>query len=164
VLFGKIVVPRAAHLELHHSILSEAAASRLVLFTAPAGYLCTDSLSAVLKQHRRPRLWLRLGPEDADPAAFLVSFAASAQELCPTVGLATLEQMQRQPGPTAGWPPLFACLGRELALGRPDSAAIVLEHLHRLSDSQPALELLGTHLLPALPPNLARASQIAYVN
>ena len=164
MLFGKIVVPRAAHLELHHSILSEAAASRLALFTAPAGYLCTDSLSAVLQQHRRPRLWLRLGSEDANPAAFLVSLTASAQELCPTVGLTTLEQMQGQPGPTAGWPPPIACLGRELALGRPDSAAIVLEHLHRLTDSQPALELLGTHLLPALPPNPARASQIAYVN
>src|SRR5512136_3128857 len=115
MLFAKAAAPQVAHVGLQHAALKRAAESRITLFTAPAGYVSGDSLAATLHEYGRPTLWLRLGPEDADPATLLLSLVAAARRLCPDVGVATLEQMRRQPGPTAGWPPLFTHLGQELA-------------------------------------------------
>src|SRR6266508_4320588 len=112
---AKSAAPCVAALNLRHPMLDHAAEGGITLFTAPCGYLLTDSLAAALAEHERPTLWLRLGPEDGDPATFLVSLIAAAQRLCPGVGHATQEHMRRQPGPTAGWPALFAHLGQWLA-------------------------------------------------
>lgn len=151
MLFAKVEAPQVTHVELQHATLKRATESRITLFTAPAGYVSGDSLAAALNECGRPTLWLRLGPEDADPATLLLSLIAGAQRLCPDVGATTVEQMRRRPGPTAGWPPLFAQLGQELAEALPASTALVLEHVHHLADAHPTLELLGVHLLPSLP-------------
>jgi hypothetical protein len=58
----------------------------------------------------RPTLWLRLGPEDHDPAVLLASLIAGMQRLRAGAGTATLEHMRRRPGPIAGWPALFGQL------------------------------------------------------
>jgi len=148
---AKSAVPNNADTALRQPVLERAAEGGLTLFIAPAGYLLTDSLAAALADHGRSTLWLRLGPEDRDPAMFLTSFMASAQRLVPGVGVATLAQMRRQPGPTAGWPPLFAHLALELAEALPTSSAVVLEHIHYLNDTHSTLGLLCKYLLPALP-------------
>jgi len=63
--------------------------------------------------------------------------------------------MRRRPGPTSGWPALFAHLAQELAEALPPDSALVLEHSHHLNDTHPTLGLVGAHLLPALPDNVA---------
>jgi len=152
---AKSAAPCAASLNLHHPMLDHAAEGGITLFAAPRGYLLTDSLAAALAEHERPTLWLRLGPEDGDPATFLVSLIGAAQRLCPGIGQATQEHMRRQPGPTAGWPALFVHLGQELAAALPPSGALVLEDSHHLNDTHPTLALVGAHLLPALPRTVA---------
>src|SRR5512136_126474 len=114
MLFAKAAAPQVAHVGLQHAALKRAAEGRITLFTAPAGYVSGDSLAAALNESGRPVLWLRLGQEDADPATLLLSLVAGARRLRPDAGATTLEQMRRQPGPTAGWPPLFSRLGQEL--------------------------------------------------
>lgn len=152
---AKSAAPYATSTALRHTTFARAATGRNTLFAAPRGYLFADSLAAALAEHERPTLWLRLGPEDGDPATFLVSLIAAAQPLCPGAGTATLDQMRRRPGPTTGWPALFAQLGHELAEALPPTSALVLEHSHHLNDTHPTLGLVGTQLLPALPDSVA---------
>ncbi|MEK7787871.1 MAG: hypothetical protein AAB658_20900 [Chloroflexota bacterium] len=136
---------------LRQSVLEQAASGGLTLFNAPAGYLLADGLAATLAEQDRPAIWVRLGPEDHDPATFLISLIAGAQRLHPGAGMVTLEQMRRRPGPTFGWPPLFAHLAHELSEALPAYTTLVLEHIHHLNGGSPTLGLLGRHLLPALP-------------
>jgi DNA-binding SARP family transcriptional activator len=152
---AKSAAPRADPSAIRQPVLDRAAERGLTLFAAPRGYLLTESLAAALAEHERPTLWLRLGSEDGDPAAFLVALIAAAQPLCPGVGKITLERMRRHPGPTAGWPGLFASLGGELAEALPQRGALVLEHSHHLNHTRPTLGLVGAHLLPALPETVA---------
>jgi DNA-binding SARP family transcriptional activator len=152
---AKSAAPRAGPIAIRQPVLERAAKGGFTLFAAPRGYLLTENLAATLAEHERPTLWLRLGPEDGDPAAFLVALIAAAQPLCPGVGRATLERMRRQPGPIAGWPGLFASLAGELAEALPPQGALVLEHSHHLNDTHPTLGLVGAHLLPALPETVA---------
>ncbi len=152
---AKLAAPHTANTTLRHPVLERAAEGGTTLFIAPPGYLLTDSLALALSERHRPMLWLRLGPEDSDPATFIVSLISGAQRLHPGIGKATLEQMRRQPGPIAGWPLLFAHLARELAEALPASTALVLEHVHYLDDTRPTLGLLGGYLLPALPDGVA---------
>jgi len=116
--------------------------------------LLAEHLMAALSEGGRPIMWLRFGPEDHDPATLLLSLIGAAQRLCPGVGMATLEQMRRQPGPLTRWPPLFAHLAHELAEALPLPCAIVLEHCHHLNDTNPTLGLLGSAFLPALPSDI----------
>ncbi len=153
---AKSAAPQAAFGALHRPVLDFAAQGATTLFTAPPGYLLTDSLASVLAEHNCPVLWLRLGPEDRDPATFLLSLIISARKLNPNVGTVTLEEMQRNPGPVVGWPRLYERLAYELADSLPPSTAIVLEHFHHLESAQPILGLIGNHLLPRLPPNFSR--------
>jgi DNA-binding SARP family transcriptional activator len=152
---AKSAAPRAEAIPVQYPSIEQAARGGLTLFAAPRGYLPADNLAAALAARERPTLWLRLGPEDGDPATFLVSLIAAAQRLCPGAGHATLERMRRQPGPASGWPALFAHAARELAEALPPASALVLEHSHYLNDTHPTLSLLGAHLLPALPPTFA---------
>ncbi len=149
---AKSAAPHTTHqITIRHPPLDRAADGGLSLFTAPAGYILADSLAAALAERDRPTLWLRLGPEDRDPATFLVSLIAGAQRLHPGAGMATLEQMRRRPGPAFGWPPLFAYLAHELSQALPTYTALVLEHIHHLNSGSPTLGLLGHHLLLGLP-------------
>jgi DNA-binding SARP family transcriptional activator len=152
---AKSAAPCAAPGTFRHPIVDKAAEGGTTLFAAPRGYLLSESLAAALTDQARPALWLRLGPEDGDPAIFLVSLIDAAQQLCPGVGCVTLERMRRSPGPTAGWPALFVHLARELAEALPPSSALVLERTHLLNDTHPTIGLVGAHLLPALPQSVA---------
>ncbi|HET7087036.1 MAG TPA: hypothetical protein VFL17_00150, partial [Anaerolineae bacterium] len=151
---AKSAIPNDADAALRQPVLEQAAEGGMTLFTAPAGYLLTGSLAAVLDGHGRSMLWLRLGPEDRDPAVLLMSLIASAQHIRPGLGTDTVSQMRRLPGPIQGWPHLFEHLGRELNEALPTSSAIVLEHVHYLNDVQPTLALLGHYILSALPSNV----------
>jgi DNA-binding SARP family transcriptional activator/tetratricopeptide (TPR) repeat protein len=151
MLAAKSAPPYPAQGAFRQSVLDRAAEGPITLFTAPAGYLLTESLAAALAEYRRPTLWLRLGPEDRDPATFLLSFITAVQRLCPGVGATTLELMRRQPGPAVGWQPLFAHLARQVADALPSSIAVVLENIHYLNDTHSTLGLLGLHLLSAVP-------------
>ena len=79
----------------------------------------------------RVPLWLRLEPEDRDPATFLVSLAAAARRAGGGMGQATLKLMRARPGPVFGWLPLFAELARELHDGMAGRGALVLEDAHQ---------------------------------
>jgi DNA-binding SARP family transcriptional activator len=136
---------------LHQPVLEQAADEGVTLLEAPAGYLFTAGLAAALEDHERPTVWLRAGPEDGDPAVFLLSLIAAAQRVRPEIGAVTSARMRRNPGPIGGWPGLFACLGREFAEALPTASGLVVEDIHRLNVGSPTLELFGTYLLPALP-------------
>src|SRR5262249_16651487 len=148
---AKLAAPITAETKFRHPVLDRAAVSTITWFNAPAGYLLIDSLAATLAESGRPILWLRLGPEDGDPATFLIWLIGAARRICPGVGAATLEHMRHQLGPTSGWPRLFIELAGDLAVSMPVSTALVLEHSHFLNHLHPTLDLLCIHLLPALP-------------
>lgn len=108
---AKSAAPYATRSSIPHLSLERAAAGGNTMFVAPPGYLLTEHLMAVLSEGGRPIMWLRFGSEDHDPATLLLSLIGAAQRLCPGAGMATLEQMRRQPGPLTRWPPLFAWEG-----------------------------------------------------
>jgi hypothetical protein len=147
---AKSAAPGVLHPAAGHWAFERAAAGGLTLFTAPPGYLLTEGLFDALQRQGRRVLWLRLGPEDRDPGMFLLSVVAAARRQRPDFGGSTLELMRRQPGPVAGWPPLFGRLAAELAEMVSESGALVLEHAHHLSRVHPTITILGTHLLPAI--------------
>jgi DNA-binding SARP family transcriptional activator len=135
--------------------LERATNGGMTLFTAPAGYLPTESLAVLLVARDRPILWVRLGLEDRDPATLLMSLIAAMQRLCPDAGKATLEQMRRQPGPLLGWPPIFANLSQELTAALGMNGALVIEGCHHLADTYQTLQLLSAHVLSTLTPAVA---------
>ena len=147
---AKSAAPQPAQMELRQPALNRAVEGSITLFTAPSGYLMTECLAPVLAEQGRRTVWLRLGPEDHDHATFLTSLIDAARRAYPESGATTLDQMRRRPGPIAGWAPLFAELGQELAGAFAASTVVVIEHIHYLNSGSPALEMLGAHLLPAL--------------
>jgi DNA-binding SARP family transcriptional activator len=147
---GKSAAPLPDRL-LHHPVLEQAADEGVTLLEAPAGYLFTAGLAAALEDHERPTVWLRAGPEDGDPAVFLLSLIEAAQRVRPEIGAETSTLIHRYPGPIDGWPRLFTCLGREFADALPATSGLVVEDIHRLDVENPTLELFVTYLLPALP-------------
>jgi hypothetical protein len=147
---AKSAAPGVPHPAAAHWAFDQAAAGGLTLFTAPPGYLLTEGLFEALKRRGRRVLWVRLGPEDRDPGMFLLSMVAAARRHHPGFGGSTLELMRRQPGPVAGWVPLFARLAAELAEVVRETGALVLEHAHHLSGVHPTITILGTQLLPAI--------------
>lgn len=138
VASAPVVVPVAA---------DDAAAEGSILFVASPEYVLPEGIAIALRRRGRSPLWVRLGPEDRDPGTFLLSLIEGVGRLRPGFGKATLELMRRQPGPVAGWVPLFACLADELAGALGPSDAIVLEGIHHLGGSYPTLRLMSAHLL-----------------
>ncbi|MBC8074497.1 MAG: winged helix-turn-helix domain-containing protein [Chloroflexales bacterium] len=147
----KLVAPQAARTWYRQPILARAADRPVALFTGADSYLLKDSLAATLKESGRPVVWLRLGPEDRDPATFLITLGAGLDRVCPGVSDSLLERMRRRPGPTMGWPPLFAYVAHEIAESLPDQTALVLEHSHYLEMAHPVIGLLCSSVLPRLP-------------
>ena len=152
---AKYAAPLPSDKGLRQPVLERAADGGITLFSARAGYLLTDVLAAALQERSRPTLWLRLDAEDHDPGSFLASLIAGVQRMNSDVGSKTLASMQCNPGPTMGWSAPFASLAQELAEGLPETAAIVLEHVHFLDDTQPTLELILNYLVPALPSSMS---------
>jgi DNA-binding SARP family transcriptional activator len=153
---AKSAIPRDPPPAAEHPILDRAATSRWTLLTPQPGYLLSEGLTSAFARHgRKDVIWVRLGPEDRDPGLFLASLIAAGQRSLASFGKATLKSMRAHPGPVAGWPPAFASIAEELAEALPTTGALVLEHAHYLEDRHPTLALVGQHLLPNLPAQLA---------
>jgi DNA-binding SARP family transcriptional activator len=147
---AKTLVPLPCDPEAAHATFEAAASGSITLFEAPAEFALTEGLALAFSDLDRHPLWLRLGPEDSDPATFLLSLVAAARRLHRDAGQATLKLMKEQPGPVFGWPPLYSQLARDLRVCLAPRGALVLEDIHHAADGSPALSLAGRYLLPGL--------------
>jgi DNA-binding SARP family transcriptional activator len=147
---AKTLVPLSCDPEAAHATFEDAASGSITLFEAPAEYALTEGLALAFSGLDRHPLWLRLGPEDSDPATFLLSLVTAARRLHRDAGQATLKLMKEQPGPVFGWPPLYTQLARDLRVCVAPRGALVLEDIHHAADGSPTLSLAGRYLLPGL--------------
>ena len=147
---AKTFLPLPCDPDAANGAFEEAAGSGVALLEEPGGYLLTEGLALAFTRLDRRPIWLRLGPEDRDPATFLLSLVAAARRLQHDAGEGTLTLMKQQPGPVFGWPPLFWQLGRDLRFGMTSHDALVLEDVHRASAHGPTLSLVSRYLLPGL--------------
>ena len=146
----KALAPSGSDPEAVHSAFADAATGGVTVLEAPSGHVLTEGLASALTEAGRVPLWLRLEPEDRDPATFLVSLAAAAQRAGGGMGQVTLKLMRARPGPVFGWLPLFAELARELHDGMAGRGALVLEDAHQAWAGSPTMSLVSTGLLPGL--------------
>ena len=151
MLVAKYAAPSSSKPVVRWPALDRVNDNPFTLFNAPSGYLLANNLADELSGQDRNLLWLRIDEQDRDPATFLLSLIDTVRFFKSDFGASTLLQMQRAPGPVAGWPPLYSLLAQELAETLPESSALVLEHVHVLVESQPTLTLLSSHLLTHLP-------------
>ena len=93
---AKTVLPSIDKCIFRDQVL-ETASQRSTVFNAPSGYVLSESLAAALIERERPIMWLRLEPEDRDPATFLLSLISASRRLNPSIGKVVLEQMKRKP-------------------------------------------------------------------
>ena len=147
---AKTLVPLPCDPDAAHAIFEDAASGGITLLEAPTGYALTEGLALAFSDLDRRPLWLRLGPEDRDPATFLLSLVTAARRQHRDAGQATLALMKEQPGPVFGWPPLYTQLARDLRVCLAPGGALVLEDLHHAADGSPALSLAGRYLLSEL--------------
>src|SRR5208282_2931237 len=147
---AKTLAPLPGDPDTASGALEGAASGDITLLEAPAGYVLTEGLALAFTRFGRHPLWLRLGPEDRDPATFLLSLVAAARRFRRDAGQATLTLMREQPGPVFGWPPLFAQLARDLRSCMTSHGALVLEDIHHASADGPTLSLFSRHLLAEL--------------
>ena len=99
---AKTLVPLPCDPEAAHATFEDAASGSTTLFEAPAEFALTEGLALAFSDLDRHPLWLRLGPEDSDPATFLLSLVTAARRLHRDAGQATLKLMKEQPGPAPG--------------------------------------------------------------
>jgi DNA-binding SARP family transcriptional activator len=145
---AKSAAPVAARPAARHWTFDRAALGGLTAFVAPPGYLLSEGLSEALARQGRPVTWVRLGPEDHDPATFLRLLVAAVQRRHPGFG----RDLAADPA-AGGWPARFAAAAGELAAALPAPASLVVEHAHQLagpSGDGPAAALLGRLLDPLL--------------
>ncbi len=147
---AKTLAPLAGDQYAASGAFEEAADGGITLLEAPAGCLLTEGLALALRRLDRHPLWLRLGPEDQDPAAFLLSLVTAARRSARDAGEATLALMKERPGPVFGWAPLFAQLARDLRGPMSAAGALVLEDIHHAAADCPTLGMCGRYLLPEL--------------
>ena len=147
---AKTLVPLPCDPDAAHAIFEDAASGGITLLEVPTGYALTEGLALAFSDLDRRPLWLRLGPEDRDPATFLLSLVTAARRQHRDAGQATLALMKEQPGPVFGWPPLYAQLARDLRVCLAPGGALVLEDIHHAADGSPALSLAGRYLLSEL--------------
>jgi hypothetical protein len=147
---AKALAPSGSDPEAIHSAFADAATGGVAVLEAPSGHVLTEGLASALTSAGRVPLWLRLEPEDRDPATFLVSLAAAARRAGGGMGQATLKLMRARPGPVSGWLPLFAELARELHDGMAGRGALVLEDAHQAWAGGPTMSLVAAGLLPGL--------------
>jgi DNA-binding SARP family transcriptional activator len=147
---AKTLVPLPCDPEAASDAYEDAASGSVTLLEAPGEYALTEGLALAFRRLDRHPLWLRMGPEDSDPATFLLSLVAAARRFHRDAGLATLTLMREQPGPVFGWPPLFTQLARDLRVFLAPRGALVLEDLHHMPADSPTLAMVGRYLLPGL--------------
>jgi hypothetical protein len=108
---AKSSLPIPSNCTYRHPTYSQAAHSHRIIYTCLPGYLDTECLLSELLEQQRRVVWLRLEPEDGDPATFMLSMIqAAAMESTSLAG--ELPKNASQPGPVFGWAPLFRRLGR----------------------------------------------------
>jgi ATP/maltotriose-dependent transcriptional regulator MalT len=116
---AKTLVPLPCDPEAAHATFEDAASGSITLLEAPTGYALTEGLALAFSDLDRRPLWLRLGPEDSDPATFILSLVTAARRLHRDAGQATLTLMKEQPGPVFGWSSLYAQLAHDLRICLP---------------------------------------------
>ncbi len=147
---AKTLVPLPCDTDTANGAFEDAASGSITLLEAPAGYVLTEGLALAFTRLDRHPLWLRLGPEDRDPATFLLSLVTAARRFHHETGRATLALMKERPGPVFGWPPLFSQLARDLRFCMISQGSLVLEDIHLASAGSPTLAMVSRHLLPEL--------------
>jgi DNA-binding SARP family transcriptional activator len=145
---AKSAAPVAPSPAARHWTFDRAALGGLTSFVAPPGYLLSEGLFEALERQGRPVVWLRLGPEDHDPGAFLHSLVAAVQRRQPGFGRDLAGPAAADPRSRAGWTARFRRLAAALAEAVPAPASLVVEHAHHLAGHGPAL--LGVLLEPLL--------------
>jgi DNA-binding SARP family transcriptional activator len=142
---AKSAAPVTAWPAARHWTFDRAALGGLTAFVAPPGYLLSEGLFEALARQGRPVTWVRLGPEDHDPATFVRSLVAAVQRRHPGLGR-DLAAAPAGPGP-AGGADRSARLAAALAAALPAPASLVVEHAHHLAGPSgaggPAVALLG---------------------
>jgi DNA-binding SARP family transcriptional activator len=128
---AKSAAPVASAPAARHWTFDRAALGGLTAFVAPPGYVMSEGLFEALQRQGRPVIWVRLGPEDRDPATFLRSLVAAVQ--------------RHHPG--FAHPAGFEELAAALAVAAPAPASLVVEHAHHLGHTA---ALLGVLLAPLL--------------
>jgi DNA-binding SARP family transcriptional activator len=128
---AKSAAPVASAPAARHWTFDRAALGGLTAFVAPPGYLMSEGLFEALQRQGRPVIWVRLGPEDRDPATFLRSLVAAVQ--------------RHRPG--FAHPAGFEELAAALPAAAPAPASLVVEHAHHLGRTA---ALLGVLLAPLL--------------
>jgi DNA-binding SARP family transcriptional activator len=128
---AKSAAPVASAPAARHWTFDRAALGGLTAFVAPPGYLMSEGLFEALQRQGRPVIWVRLGPEDRDPATFLRSLVAAVQRH------------------HSGFvhPAGFEELAAALPAAVPAPASLVVEHAHHLGQTA---DLLGVLLAPLL--------------
>ncbi len=166
-LTGKLIPPFPSSSGPAQPALEHALEGGTTLFAAPEGFVPTSRLAGLLQKEQSPAIWLRVGPEDRDPATLLISLARGADTIFAGISEQTFPRMRTQPGPISGWAPLFSGLARDIA----DAAAsmpatsmpaasqttynpnltLIIQHIHQLYANPAALALLHDNFLPLLP-------------
>ena len=77
---AKALLPLPGDGDTVNDAFEDAASGSVTLLVAPSGYMLTECLASAFTRLDRQPVWLRLGPEDRDPATFLLSLAD--QSLC----------------------------------------------------------------------------------
>jgi LuxR family transcriptional regulator, maltose regulon positive regulatory protein len=143
--------PRTARVSRPHLIgrLTQGAAAKLILVSAPPGFGKTTLLGEWLTQSPYPVAWVALDPRDNDSAHFWMYFAAALQRLNAGLGQRAIDWLQSTPAV-----PIESVLTDLLneidALVSP--LAIVLEDYHVLEAPHIHREL--TFVLDHLPANM----------
>ncbi|HET7519401.1 MAG TPA: SARP family transcriptional regulator, partial [Actinomycetes bacterium] len=143
---AKSAAPVASAPAGRHWTFDRAALGGLTSFVAPPGYLLSEGLFEAVARQGRPVIWVRLGPEDRDPATFLRSLVAAVQRHHPGFGL---DLVSGPAGDRPGWTARFVGLATTLAVASPAPASLVVEHAHHLGGG-PGPALLGALLGPLL--------------
>ncbi len=150
-LGGKFLKPISSWGFVHREIFEEGFKSQITFIQAPAGFLLTESLAAILAQGDRKVIWVRFGWEDFDPGTCLLSLIESFRITCEEAGTETFRKMRKLPGPLQGWQVLFAHLGYEISECMSEPAILILENLQHPAHSPLTLAMLINHFLPSLP-------------
>lgn len=150
---SKFIKPAAARGFVHAEKLTPKLTHPRVLIQLPAGYLLAESLAAILEEEGQALIWLRFGPEDADPGICLLSMITALKSLNQDIGSQTFHHMQHPPGPVQGWPRLYQSLAQEVCASVVYPVRIVLENLHYLNLSSQTTLLLGRFFVGKLPQN-----------
>jgi len=130
--------------------LQQTTAPSLASLGQPVGRTLAEQLAVLLEEAGHAVVWLRFGPETADPEKCLAMLIQATQHLRPVGGAPTLTAMTCQPDSLYGWLPYFNQLIGELVARLPPHTAFLLENVCDLSPASATYNLLKGHVLSAL--------------